>query len=357
MLIVAGLNLKSLHPYVWDQESPHYLPDLKAVMVSYADLTKQPAVKRRAMDGGLHKALGIPKHVQIYLDNGSFHFSLHGIERDDSGYESFVRNASPDWKPIPHDVIPIPSMTIEEQQACFEQTMQVNRTFQHDGYVPILHVSRALNRNLALVQKDECLSQKSSVAIGGIVPHLLRTSRAHPHHEILDLLKNIRNAFPQKQMHLFGVGGNATLHMAALIGMDSVDSSGWRNRAARGIVQLPGTGDRVVADLGAWKGRAPSEKEWKRLCDCPCPACCEDGLLGLKANKAAGFRHRATHNLWTLLQEARWIEEHRRDGDYLQLYDSHLENSIYRPLIDHLLQIGTDTSASPLASQAEENRA
>ena len=35
------------------------------------------------------------------------------------------------------------------------------------------------------------------------------------------------------------------------MGADSVDSSGWRNRAPRGIMQLPGSGDRMVAELGS----------------------------------------------------------------------------------------------------------
>ena len=35
------------------------------------------------------------------------------------------------------------------------------------------------------------------------------------------------------------------------MGVDSVDSSGWRNRAPRGIMQLPGSGDRMVAELGS----------------------------------------------------------------------------------------------------------
>jgi hypothetical protein len=39
-------------------------------------------------------------------------------------------------------------------------------------------------------------------------------------------------------------------YIAALLDINSVDSRGWRNRAACGIIQLPGKGDRIVADLG-----------------------------------------------------------------------------------------------------------
>jgi hypothetical protein len=61
-------------------------------------------------------------------------------------------------------------------------------------------------------------------------------------------------------------------------------------------------------------------------------------LAGLKANGVAGFATRATHNLWTLLEEARLIELHLISGDYQTWFDSHIDNSIYRPLIEYLLR-------------------
>jgi 7-cyano-7-deazaguanine tRNA-ribosyltransferase len=46
-----------------------------------------------------------------------------------------------------------------------------------------------------------------------------------------------------------------------------------------------------------------------------------------------GFSNRATHNLWTLLEEVRQIEPHLTDGSYQTWYTRHLANSIYLPLI------------------------
>ena len=85
-------------------------------------------------------------------------------------------------------------------------------------------------------------------ALGGIVPNLLRTPKAMSHGEVLDKVRQVRATFADRELHLFGVGGTATLHVAALLGLDSVDSSGWRVRAARGIVQLTGIGDRAIAE-------------------------------------------------------------------------------------------------------------
>ena len=121
------------------------------------------------------------------------------------------------------------------------------------------------------------------------------------------------------------------------MGFDSVDSSGWRNRAARGIVQLPGSGERLAAELGSWRGRTPSAEEWETLRRCRCPACREHGLPGLRAKKLRGFCCRATHNLWVILRENQWLTRHISRGTYRQNYRRRLDNSVYRPLIDELL--------------------
>ena len=67
--------------------------------------------------------------------------------------------------------------------------------------------------------------------------------------------------------------------------------------------------------------------------NCPCPACPTHGIDGLPANKSSGFQNRATHNLWTLLDEARQIVKHLTAGTYADWYLSHVQNSTYLPLI------------------------
>jgi 7-cyano-7-deazaguanine tRNA-ribosyltransferase len=338
MLIVAGSSLKCLPPHVWDVNSPYYLPDLKAIMVSYGEFHRMPARRRKAMEQGLHHYLDVPEGVKIYLDNGAFYFLSRQGETPKDEYEEFVRRAKPDWWPIPQDFIPTPHMTMEEQRNCLNRTMEVNLTYQHDGYVPVIHISRLLEEYTIVVKGNERLSEKPKIALGGIVPNLMRAPKAMTYKEILGSLRHVREAFADKQIHVFGIGGTSTLHLAALLRMDSVDSSGWRNRAARGIVQLPGSGDRLVADLGKWKIRKPSPQEWELLKECTCPACQRYGLEGLKASALSGFCNRATHNLWVLLEEARWIEEHIAEGTYTMWYKQRLDNSIYLPLIDQIVE-------------------
>ncbi len=337
MEVVAGLSLRNLKPRIWEVASPYYLPALTAVMVSYGEFHQMPVRRREAMDQGLHAALGIPSHIRIYLDNGAFYFLGKGGETPRADYEAFVVRARPDWYAIPQDYIPTPRMSDAEQLACLERTMTVNRDYGHDGYVPVIHISRHLDIYLQQFQADERLRAKSTIALGGIVPNLLRAPRAMAYSTVLEHVRRVRSELHGRQLHVFGIGGTATLHLAALLEIDSVDSAGWRNRAARGIVQLPGRGDRMVADMGTWRGREPSAEEWALLEACCCPGCRTAGIAGLRASGVSGFSNRATHNLWILLDEARQIEAHLRAGDYAHWYRSHLDNTVYLPLIEQTL--------------------
>jgi hypothetical protein len=337
MQIVAGLSLKNLQPRVWDRNSIYHLANLQAVMISYADFDKMPTRRQQAMEQGLHTSLSIPPSVRIYLDNGAFYFLARDGEMLAAAYEEFVEQAKPDWRPVPQDFIPLPNMSLDQQRECLTQTMRVNQEYQHDGFVPVIHVSRVLGEYITAIKANEQLSAKPAIALGGIVPNLLRTPKAISYQDLLDHLRLIRKEFADKKIHIFGIGGTATLHIAALLGIDSVDSSGWRNRAARGIVQLQGSGDRVAAELGSWRGRRPSEEEWRKLGACPCPACKSYGLDGLKAKGTEGFSNRATHNLWILLEEARLIQEHLDADTYQDWYKEHLDNSTYLPVIEKLV--------------------
>lgn len=346
MLVVAGLSLKNLEPRVWDPASPHYIPELRAVMVSYAELHRSPARRRAALEVGLRAWLGVPDGVRVYLDNGAFSLGRTGEVAPEAEYRAFVRAARPDWWPIPRDDIPTPDMPPAAQRACVARTLAQNQAHAGDGSVPVIHVGALMDVYLDAFRACPALLAQPAVGVGGIVPNLLRAPKALPYREVLAGVRRARAVLRRQALHLFGVGGTATLHLAALLGMQSVDSSGWRNRAARGLVQLPGTGERMVAELGSWRGRTPSAAEWAQLAACGCPACRADGPEGLRAGQLAGFRHRATHNLWTLLGEAAEVERRLDDGSYHAWYPTHVDNTIYRVLIDEAARLACNPSGA-----------
>jgi queuine/archaeosine tRNA-ribosyltransferase len=65
----------------------------------------------------------------------------------------------------------------------------------------------------------------------------------------------------------------------------------------------------------------PADEEWKVLQRCKCPACQAHGIEGLQAGKLHGFCCRATHNLWNLLEENRWLNKHITAGTYARNYE------------------------------------
>jgi len=323
MEVVAGLSLRNLKPRVWDAEGDCYLPALRAVMVSYADFHYFPAMRKRAMDGGLRKFLNAPRRLKIYMDNGAFYFLRREGELPRAAYEEFVREAKPNWYPVPQEHIP---------------TMKINRKYNHGDYAPIAHVSSVLPKYIGALRRAK-LHNKKHYALGGIVPNLLRAPKAMPYEEILGHLFDFRAEFAKAKIHLFGVGGTATAHIAALAGFNSIDSSGWRNRAARGIIQLPGKGDRVVADLGNWRGREIDNTDKKQLKECVCPTCQNKGWKSLKKNGSEGFCNRAVHNLWVLLEEAKWAGERIGKKKYAEEYRDRLNNTVYLPIVGKALEL------------------
>jgi len=343
MLVVAGLSLKNLLPEVWKPASQYYIPALKAVMVSYGEFHRMPYQMKKAKEVGLREYLGVATDTKVYLDNGAFYFLRSGDVAKRKDYERFVEATKPDWYPMAFDVIPTPQMSNARQRKCLDDTMKANRAYNHDGFVPVIHICRLIEDYVKAIKRSPKLMGKDRIALGAIVPNLLRATKAVSYQTVLQSLFDVRLTFPGKEMHVFGIGGTATLHIAALLNIDSADSSGWRNRAARGVVQLPGSGDRVVANLGNWRGRAPSPKEWHTLDRCQCPACRNHGLSGLKKNGLAGFCNRATHNLWVVVDEARWVKQEIEAGSYEKNYLNRLNNSTYSRLISQVLRMKKST--------------
>ena len=139
--------------------------------------------------------LGVPERIKIYLDNGAFYFLGHNGGTPRKEYEEFVQKAQPDWCPVPQDFIPTPKMSFTEQRQCFAQTMKVNLAYQHNGYIPVIHICRFLEKYVEAVRGHKQLSTKPAIALGGMVPNLLRTPKAMPYQEILKSLKHVRQTF------------------------------------------------------------------------------------------------------------------------------------------------------------------
>lgn len=314
MEVVAGLTLKNLRPRVWDPQSPEYVPGLTAVMLSFDELRQRPKQRRQAVEHGLASIL-LPEsnadHIRVYLDNGAFACLRRGDEPAMTEFTQFVEAVKPAWYPVPADFIPLPSFSRQKQKCLFERTLAVLEANSGNGFCPVVHPGPWLDNYMEALQR---LKQTKQLAIGGLVPHLLNSQGAQ-RRQTIAMLRRIRKEFPGR-IHAFGIGGVVTLHLAAALEIDSVDSSGWRQRAARGLINLRGRGERQAVKLGSWKGRELTSMERLELARCRCPACRNSADNRLRRKGIEGFAARATHNLAVLLDEAELIRRHLKAGDF-----------------------------------------
>jgi hypothetical protein len=316
MEVVAGLTLKNLRPRVWDPRSPDYVHGLTAVMFSFDEFRHRPSLLRLAKSAGLASVLfpepgSVTAPPRIFLDNGAFACLRRGDEPAMDDYTKFVEATRPAWYPVPADFIPLPSYSRRRQRQLFDRTRAVLEANSGNGFCPVVHPGPWLDLYMEVLHR---LGQTKQLAIGGLVPHLLNSPGAQRRETIL-MLRRIRKEFPG-HIHAFGIGGIVTLHLAAALGLDSLDSSGWRQRAARGLINLRGRGERQAVKLGNWKGREVTAEEWEELARCRCPACREEGCDGLRRKGIEGFAARATHNLAMLVHEAELIRRHLSAGDF-----------------------------------------
>ena len=97
----------------------------------------------------------------------------------------------------------------------------------------------------------------------------------------------------------------------------------------------------MIANLGKWRGRKLHRKESKVLSECLCPACLRFSVKGLRVKGIEGFSNRACHNLWVLLEEAKWVKEQMAASEYARSYLERLDNTIYLPLIERLVGLSS----------------
>jgi queuine/archaeosine tRNA-ribosyltransferase len=146
------------------------------------------------------------------------------------------------------------------------------------------------------------------VGLGGVVPYLMAITRNFRFGRdladkllLVDLLHHrfsvARQVFPKSRLHVFGAGGTVSMALALRAGADSVDSSGWRVRAAFGCI------------LGPWgrqlrlRSHEQSPQKFRRslreaVRGCKCPVCTGYPENRRAAQLVKSFDARATHNLW-----------------------------------------------------------
>ncbi len=136
------------------------------------------------------------------------------------------------------------------------------------------------------------------------------------------------------------------MHLMYSLGVDSLDSMGWRLKAAYGVIQLPGVGDRYPVEKN--NGRPSLRADDRKLLDiCGCPICRTKSMKEKIETLDSDFKSRAIHNAWVFMKENELYRENLREGNVFNFCNERLntgpfskhfkklvEESIHQKLFD-----------------------
>jgi tRNA-guanine family transglycosylase len=147
------------------------------------------------------------------------------------------------------------------------------------------------------------------VCVGGLVPLLRRTGGVRSESsQVISFIANslsvVRSVFPRSMLHALGAGAPRTVVAALALGADSVDSIAWRRAAGFGTVFAPGSGERFVETRQRARPSSRPNLLAKEVASCRCPICGEVASGARISALSTGYRARAAHNAWVLLEEA-----------------------------------------------------
>ncbi|MEM2129045.1 MAG: tRNA-guanine transglycosylase [Candidatus Bathyarchaeia archaeon] len=178
--------------------------------------------------------------------------------------------------------------------------------------IPVIH-GHSIQTILWYVKKLNQIHEFETYGIGSLVPSVFTSKDAGGIYNVARIVSFVRKLLPNKKIHVFGVGSALTMHLMFYLKADSVDSSGWRTKAAFGAIQLPRVGDRYITKKKKHKKYPDlSRSERETLDDCGCPVCRNYPLDSLKKS----FQLRALHNAWVFQKEVETARKLITKNDY-----------------------------------------
>jgi 7-cyano-7-deazaguanine tRNA-ribosyltransferase len=286
-------------------------PAASESVYTISDLVRQPSLHTRLLRHGIHAIC--PDNQRIMIDSGGFQFLKTGkFPMNWTGLIKFYNGVGADFgvsldRPLTHVESTARAKTVLRQNLARYVSMR-GKAQTKLTIIPVLHgTTPALaewecSRLMAIDQSPLV------IGLGGIVPKLTEITRNVRYGRDLEAKAEIvrvlrarisiaRESFPRARLHIFGAGGTVSIALALRAGADSVDSSGWRIRAAYGCI------------LGPWgrqlriQSRMASPTKFAALLsdatvECECPICHQTPIPKKVAKLLRSFEARAIHNLW-----------------------------------------------------------
>ncbi|MFW9995366.1 MAG: tRNA-guanine transglycosylase [Candidatus Odinarchaeota archaeon] len=322
------------------------------ILINAYEIIKKEKMRKGIENEGLRGYLNFKGN--ILMDSGGFLFQKKQVmDIEPETISELYDRLKPDMAVIlDHPFSPREDKETNKNR--WKKTLENTRIMMETGtdngttlLMPVIHGYSRKELDVAFEEVRK-ISEPEVIGLGSMVP-LFRffnafsmiNAKERPY-LVIDLIRRVREAFPDAFLHVFGVGGTTTMHLLYSLGVDSIDSVAWRLKAAYGAIQLPGVGDRFVVSKNRKKGRVQlddNKKDVELLGQCKCPICKEkeikERLDALDNTKAKTFEKRAIHNAWTYLYESKAIQKEIKEGDPHEFTDKRLEKSLFRKFFEY----------------------
>lgn len=293
---------------------------MKKLIVNAHDILKRPTICEEICKKGIHKYLNFDGLV--LMDSGGFLFQKkEKIDIEPSNILELYEKSKPDIGVVlDHPLDPLQSNKLNKQR--WEDTLKNTEYMINNNskinLMPVLHGYHLRDLKKACMDIKKLDENPQLIGLGSLVPLMFRTKGANKFnnclHFVMDAIQLLRKEFPNSLLHAFGIGSTKSMHLMYALGVDSLDSTGWRIKAAYGVIQLPGVGDRYAKPRN--NGRPSLNYNEKKLLEkCECPVCNDKQLDERMDILDDNFKSRALHNAWVFTEEQKTFRNHLINGN------------------------------------------
>jgi tRNA-guanine family transglycosylase len=183
--------------------------------------------------------------------------------------------------------------------------------------------------HINLVRNDINDLNPTIIGLGGQVP-LIREGKPQYGKITLRVINMLRKNFPEKSIHVYGLGDIPWYGLVRLAGADSSDFASYIGHSIQGKIYIPGTQAKFVHLL--------NQEDKRKLEGCPCNSCRKYGFW----QTINDWRLRLQHNIFVLNKESNIIDEMLANNDEIGLIrhiKNYLSDTKFKVLLSYVAKL------------------
>ena len=330
-------HLMDHKPKLWETSK------LDNLMVNAYFILKKASTYNKIVEMGIHKYLDYDGLVM--MDSGGYLFQKkEEMDLDPLKVLDLYENSRPDIGVVlDHPFDPNSSNLINKKRwdITLKNTAIMIESNSKVPLMPVIHGYSLKELEKACSDIKKIDDDPKLIGLGSLVPLIFSTTAGSKRFPdcmqfVMESVKLIRREFPDVMIHAFGIGSTLTMHLMYSVGTDSLDSTGWRIKAAYGMIQLPGVSDRHVKTRN--NGRRHLDIAEKRiLAKCECPICSGKNIEERMDILDENFIPRAVHNAWVFKKEEEYFKDALKERNTRKFLDKRLNKSYYSKSFNYLI--------------------